>query len=155
MSAAAEVVAIPERKPRKVLQSRFRLTEQARNTWAVIPEDGTPYEDLFAPEYWAHVAVTVRPGDLIEVRAEDGSYFALLYAVAVHRQAVAVCELLKKDLSAVKMPVVESGIIVEFKGPLRKWSVIRTKDNVIVSDKHESRLAADNAAAEYLRTISR
>jgi hypothetical protein len=154
MSALAEVLPA-ERKPRKVLQNRFRLTEQARNSWAVVPADGTPYEDLFAPEYWAHVAASVRPGDLIEVRAEDGSYFALLYAVAVQRQAVAVIELLKKDLHSVRMPVIESGIAVEFKGPIRKWSVIRTKDNVIVSDKHDNRLAADNAAAEYLKVISR
>jgi hypothetical protein len=162
MSALAEALPpvqapVQVRKPRKLMPSRFKQADQARNVWVSIPEEGTTYEDLFAPEYWSHISEKMRQGDLIEVRPEDGSYFALLYAVAVQRQAAAVIEIVKKDLSTdpVNMPLTESGVRVEWKGPVRKWAVIRTKDNQIVSDKHEVRLTADTAAAEYLRVISR
>jgi hypothetical protein len=157
MSALAEALPpVQARKPRKLMPSRFKLAEQARNVYVIFPEDGTPYTDLFAPEYWSHISEKMRQGDKIEVYPEDGSYYAELYVRASQRQSAAVSELRKVDFKDEPvLPAMNSGVMVEWKGPVRRFAVVRTKDNHIVSDGHQSKLIADTAAAEYLRVISR
>jgi hypothetical protein len=49
----------------------------------VVPEDGTTkIEDLLNEAYWSMVAYKFKPCDIVEVHAEDGSYFAELYVRA-------------------------------------------------------------------------
>lgn len=155
MSATAAVTTLAPKSARKVHPSRFREASGARNVWAIGVDELTTWDEVLAPEYWSHIAQNCRPGDYIEVKPDDGSYVALLHVVSVQRNAVGVCEIYKKPLHGVAMPVVTNATTVEFKGPNLKWCVIRTKDKVRVGEGHETQAHAQIAAQEYQKVLSR
>jgi hypothetical protein len=130
---------------RKLHPLRFKAAEQARTTYSIVPEDGTPYADLFKPVYWSHIASRLRPGDRIEVTAEDMSYVAELMVLAAERQAASVVELRKNEIApqATLLPSVEAAYRIEFKGPHLKWCVIR------IADQHRIREQCDSRALAY------
>jgi hypothetical protein len=113
--------------------NRFHLAEFRRNIFDVIPEHGTPFEALLKEGYWAHVSAQMKPGDRIEVRAEDGSYFAQLIVQDAGRLYARVAVLMHVKLDAIE--VKEDGLKageyeVAWKGPQLKWCVLRGKDKL-------------------------
>jgi hypothetical protein len=54
----------------------LQQAEEVRKVYCVSPESGTTLEDVMKPEYWRAVTNILRPGTIIEVSAEDGTYFA-------------------------------------------------------------------------------
>ena len=142
-------------KPRKAHPSKFKEAASARNVWHHVLDQNTKYDDLLTPEYWAHVAKTLRPGDKIEVIAEDSSFWAELFVLATANQAAAVVEIRKVALQSVELPDAQAGVKVEWKGPNLKWCVYRTKDNERIQSGIDTRMAAQTAAGEYMRTVSR
>ena len=157
--ASDATVAAPAVKPEprtpKLHPRSFFDAATRRNVWSVELTLDTPYEALFRPDYWANVARKIRPGDLIEVTAEDGSYFAQLYVLAQAEQSVAVAELSKVDLQNVELSDGSEDFKVQWAGPVLKYAVVRVKDNVRVSEKHATRAEASAALTSYLRTLSR
>lgn len=112
---------------------RHHLAEGRRNIFCVTPEHNTPYEAILRDDYWAHVSAKMKPGDRIEVLAEDGSYFAELLVQDAGRLYAKVAELRHVKLDAVE--VKEGGMVVEgyevaWKGPQLKWCVLRGKDRL-------------------------
>ena len=78
-----------EEAPRRVVPlavTRWQLGEFLNNRHSVSPAAGTPFEDLLRPEFWANI-VRMAPGDIIEVRPEDQSYFAELYVLKRERNS--------------------------------------------------------------------
>lgn len=113
--------------------NRLHLAEHRRNIFDVVPEHGTPFEELLKDGYWAHVSVKMKPGDHIEVRAEDGSYYAELMVQDAGKLYAKVAKLVYVELDAVD--VKEGGLMVEgfqvaWKGPQLKWCVLRGKDRL-------------------------
>ena len=82
-------------------ESRVKLAEYARQRHHVVPEDDTRFEDLMQEAYWAAVAYMFKPCDIIEVHAEDGSYYAELYVRACGRNWAKVAVLSKVALEPV------------------------------------------------------
>ena len=79
----------PRPKVEKVLlENRFGLAETKRNQWfATVPEGVTP-EDLLRPDYWAHVARSLRPYDEIIVANDNCEWrIVLLVEDAWHNGA--------------------------------------------------------------------
>lgn len=110
---------------------RFKLAEGQRNQFRHIPEAGVPFDALLSDGYWAHVSASMKPGDHVEVWAEDGSYYAELLVQDAGRlyAKVAVKNHVKLDAVEVK----EGGLMVEgyevkWRGPQLKWCVLRGKD---------------------------
>lgn len=129
-------------------ESRVKLAEYARQRHHVVPEDGTKFEDLLKEEYWAAVAYMFKPCDLIEVHAEDGSYYAELYVRACGRnwaKVAVINKVMLEPISAAKAtrPEFEAA----WKGPSRKFSVVRVSDNEIIRDGFDTREQAE----EYIR----
>lgn len=99
------------------------------NIFRVTPEIGTPPAALLDPHYWAHVSAKLRFGDVIEVLAEDGSYFAELlvrdvgnlYAKVAFKNPVTV---FSTD-EAMEAPV---GYAVKWRGPKARFGVIHGTD---------------------------
>ena len=113
--------------------NRLHFAEHRRNIFDVVPEHGTPFEEILKDGYWAHVSAKMKPGDHIEVRAEDGSYYAELMVLDAGRLYAKVCQLLFVKLDAVD--VKEGGLMAEgyevaWKGPQLKWCVFRGKDRL-------------------------
>jgi hypothetical protein len=106
------------------------------------------YERVFEPDFWANVARPIRPGDIIEVHAERGDYFAELYVINSKRMAVEVVELRNIPLEAAKNKKnVGADLSVEWRGAIRKYCIIRGigKAAVIVGEGYVSE--EDAAAA--------
>ncbi len=131
--------------------SRLQFAEQARTEWFVVPEHGTPFEALFDPAYWAHVAAQLKPCAEITVHAEDGSYYGRLLVRDAGRLYATVAKLEYIELQ--KIDVQEGspmppGYDVKFRGPIQKWCVLRGKD---VLKDGQSKEAAQLWLREHLK----
>lgn len=79
------------------------------------------------------VSAKLKPGDRIEVRAEDGSYFAELIVQDAGRLYAKVAKLMHVDLESVEVreESMKSGEYeVKWQGPQLKWCVLRGKDRL-------------------------
>jgi hypothetical protein len=113
--------------------NRFHMAEYRRNIFEIVPENGTPFEAVLQEGFWAHVSAKLKPGDRIEVQAEDGSYFAELLVQDAGRLYARVAALRHVQLTAidVKEDGLKSGEYeVAWKGPALKWCVLRGKDRL-------------------------
>lgn len=134
--------------------SRFKQAEYERNIWVVTPEAETPLEALLNPAFWAHVASSFKPWDHIEVRAEDGSYWAELLVQDASRNWAKVAVLRQVQLNGEAPRAEESdGHIVEWSGPHTKWRVVRKADKAILKDSM-SKADANKWLAEHLRVVA-
>lgn len=141
-----------ETKVRKLPESRFRLAEQVRNVWNIVPEEGTSFDALKDPAYWAHNARRMRPGDLIEVVPDEETYWALLRVVKVGAAGVAVSVLMHETAEAAAE--IPSGLAqdyeVKWKGPHHRYTVLRkgTRDAIQTgfgSEAEAAKWIVDNA----------
>lgn len=153
-ATVATLTPKPKASP-KVHPSYFFDASTRRNVWHIVVTHGVAYEALFKPEYWAHVARKMRPGDLVEALAEDGSYFAQLFVVSSAPNAAAVVELSKAELQNIDLPDVTSGFEVKWSGPVLKWTVTRITDNVRVATNLETKSAATEAMANHIKALVR
>lgn len=128
-------------------ESRVKLAEYARQRHHVVPEEGTKFEDLQKEEYWAAVAYMFKPCDIIEVHAEDGSYYAELYIRACGRNWAKVAVLNKTALEPVEAKVTRPEFETAWKGPARKFGVVRVSDGEIIKDGFDTR----EQAADYIK----
>lgn len=113
---------------------KINTAEYARTAWRAEPASGVEFEEVLKPEYWTHVAKRMKRGDVIEVFAEDGSYYAELLVVNCGDQWASVKtkgHMSLKAKTAVKRPDYET----KWKGEQALWSVIRTKDSKLMQDK--------------------
>jgi hypothetical protein len=147
----------PETKERPALHpSRRMLAEQRRQIHSVVPEFGTTIAEMLNPGYWAHVARDLRPGDRIEVDAEDGSYFAELMVRDAGAQYAKVALLREVKLDAIEPSATVSlpGHNVEWSGPHTKWRVLRTADRKVLKDGFTTKADGYNWLASYSKAVA-
>ena len=144
----------PARAPRKLNASRFSAANQVRNVWAVTPEEGTDFDELLRPDYWAHIAKSLRPNDILEVVPDENDYFARLMVRDVGNIWAEVVLLDRYEFEAIEDRTVRpDGLAVTWKGPHLRFSVIRVADGKVVKTGFAekaaaSRWIADNDAAQ-------
>lgn len=116
-------------------ESRFASSAEFKEpTVWYCPEAGTPFEHLLQPEYWASIR-RLHAGCHIYVHAEDGSYWAHLFVDRVGQGYADVLVFDFKDLPALRADRPKrasssaDGYEIEFRGPITKWRVVRTKDH--------------------------
>ena len=133
----AEQQAAPVRKPPTALSpERFKNAEFERQVHVANADEGTQPGDLLSADYWSHAAAQMKPWDRIEVRANDGTWFAELLVLDVNRNWAKVAMLSLTKLTSID--VSQSGAQaampyrVEYKGPQLKWVVIRKTDQEVV-----------------------
>jgi hypothetical protein len=117
----------------KLPEGRFQVAAHANNRWAATLEYGVAFEEAFKPEFWAHTAKRLRPGDIIEVRAEDGSFYAELYVRAVGALFAKVEALFAKELGA-GISAEADKLDVKWNVGKRCFAVIRRSDNTVIRD---------------------
>lgn len=140
---------------RKIHASRFKAAEHVRNVWAVVPEAGVPFEDMLEPAYWSHVAAKLRGGDVIEVYPEDATYFARLMVRRTARLEAVVSKIEQVVFDAAAEPTIPADTYeAAWKGPHRKWSVVRLADKEIVKDGFENRDGATTWIASHLKALA-
>lgn len=138
---------------------RVMLAEHARNVWCATPETGTPIETLLDHKYWAHYAVnqsfSVKPGDRIEVYAEDGTYFVELIVRDVSRAGLRVASLRAVKFDDGEQKGEDFGDFeVKWQGQRYKFAVIRKSDKQRVSEGHQQKDQAIDWLREHLKAFA-
>lgn len=127
----------------------MKQAEFARNVWSCIAQHGITVEDAQRPEFWAHHAKELKQWDKIELRAEDGSFFAELLITQVAETFARVQLLnLYKFSNPVKAPMLD--LDVAWGGPNHKWRVMR-KDKTVLKAHFDSEEAAESWKADFLK----
>jgi len=153
--SAANPAPVPIKPTKRMLaEGKFALASYATNRWSVTLEHGVSYERVFEPDYWSHVARKMRIGDIVELHAEDATFFAELYVVAAHRLAAKVVELRRIELAASAGEEVESPYLVKWLGPAGQWGIKRLADNQTMQKGFASQADAEVAKAQLLRTLA-
>ena len=125
-------------------EQRFGLAEQMRQDWVVNAEEGTLVNDVLEPGYWAHIAYKMQVYDRIDVRLETGEWLMELVVLDVGRNYARVHLAKKHDFVETNLDAPVSAIKhkVEFKGPQRKWAVIRIADSAVVQEGFQGKAEA-------------
>jgi hypothetical protein len=127
--------------PKMLPEARFSLASYATNRWSVTFDPNTPYERMFEPDFWSHVGRKLRIGDIIEVHAEDTTWFAELYVVAAHRLSAKVVLLRKVDLApASEVAAPASPLSVKYRGPHARYCVMRGEN--VIAEKFQTEAEA-------------
>ncbi len=157
--------ATPPREPEKLVlpdpsnrvvridEARTALAEYARQDWVVNAEEGTKIEDILKPEYWSLVCVRMKPYDRIEVRLETGEWIAELLVLQADRLYAQVYPLKIHDLvgaeNALKPMAPEYQSV--WKGPQKKWCIIRLADNQLVEEGVDDKLVSQQHRVNFER----
>lgn len=135
-----------EAEKRVVILSEARrgLAEAMRQDWVVNAEEGTTPEDVMQSVYWSHVSARMQPFDRIDVRAETGEWLMELLVMQSGRNFALVHKLAFHDLRKTQESAIDSEKFeVSWKGPQRKYAVIRKADSQIVQDGFSDKRSAE------------
>lgn len=152
---AEALEAVETRRVVPLQVTRWQLGEFLNNRHSVSPASGTPWEDLLRPEFWANIT-RMAPGDIIEVRPEDQSYFAELYVLKRERNSATVAVIREpvRLVAAYKPLPGEVNFDVEFAGSMAKWRVVRRSDKSMMRDKFATEGEARRWLADYERMVA-
>lgn len=145
-----------EKRDVKLTHTRFKESGYVRTVWcATVPQDVTR-KDLLKPEFWSHIAGQARPGDLIDVRVDDESFFAQYYVKSCSRTYVQVFELNWFDLSDAKTEKLQESMEefeYKYRGPYAKHSILRKSDGAVMIEKLDTKEAAVKWLFDYQQKI--
>lgn len=133
--------------------ANFKQSVQATRRWSVSTVDGAPFDDLLRPGYWTHVAAKLTPGDIIEVHAVDGSYYAELYVRSTSKLEALVAVLAKYEFTTAES-IVAPGYATKWRGPARRWGVVRIDDGSVVRDGFQTEDLAAGFLLDYRRSMA-
>lgn len=111
-----------------IIQSRHTLTEVVSSRHSISPEAGTPFEDVLKPGYYSNIAHKLRPTDIIEVRPEEGSYYAELIVWGAGKSHANVSVVKHVERPENMTTKIIEGFEVEFRAGPAMYRVIRTSD---------------------------
>jgi hypothetical protein len=155
-STATELAAKPAPRRAVVVDpQRMQNAEYLRRDWVCTAEEGTTVDDILDPGYWSHIAGQLTIYDRIEVRIDSGEYLLELLVKDKGRNWAQVALLHHHDLVG-KVKTGEATadeFEAVFKGPLRKWCVLRKSDSKVLEEKLADKGAALGWIASYETTI--
>lgn len=140
----------PEEKKQPVMQplgpTGLESAEYRRNMWIATAAKTTNPQDLEDPNYWAHVAAKLAPWNKVEVRSEDGTWYAEVLVLESSRNWARVCMLPGFPLRLTTADVSQTlslpkGFEVVHRGP-KKWSVVRSLDRAVMHEGEQTKTGA-------------
>ena len=123
----------------------MRECEFQRTVYTATAFENTVPEDLLDPEYWTHVAEQFKPFDKVEVRADDGSWYAECLVLETSRRWTRMHMLSKHNLTTGDVSLSQTKMqeyAIEWKGPHKKHCVIRQSDQEIIHEGEETKAGA-------------
>jgi hypothetical protein len=144
----------PARQPvRPLQQNRLKLiTGSATNFGnlhgATLPA-GTPFHHALDSAMWGNVASELRANDQVQIHADDGTFYGLVYVRSVAggggvRASVAVSNILYVEFD--DLPASASNVAVfriSYMGPHERWCVIRIADGKVMARQLDITEAAE------------
>lgn len=119
------------------------------------PEFGVTLDDVLKPDYWTHVAPSLRVGHRIELLAADGSWWAMLIVRAVGRHDAVVQALSKVDLGEHEPALTEdSPYEVKWRGPAKKFGVVRKADSEVIRDEFPVKEQAIQWMQNHMKSLA-
>lgn len=148
--------------------SRFNLADQERNVYRIVTDAAVTRQQMLNPAFLGHVANKLRPYDELIILKDDGTLFARAVVTQCERTWARMHitdwhDLTTKDVSLSKTEIEdhaktaqesESLYRVEYKGPVKKWCVIRNQDGAYVREKEDAKAAANLWLQEYLKVTA-
>lgn len=135
--------------------SRFSQLEFVNSNWVVTVEQNVTLEDVLKPPFFSNVAAQMHPYDHIRVRIDSGEWYAELLVTSCGRGWAKTVVLYEHSLVSIDASQ-EGGDLdqykAEWKGPHRKWTVIR-KDGEIVKEGCADKEEAHSWIRNYLLTM--
>ncbi len=125
-------------------------------TLVMTPEQSV--EDALASDFWAHVAKHLRAYDTIRLIAEDGAYVAEIMVTTAGGSFVKMTELWRWVRDGEADTDHDEGpqlAYAKYRGPVLRWCVMRTSDDVCLKDHFLDKPAAEQWLREYVATINR
>lgn len=135
---------------------RIGLAEQLRQDWVVNAEEGTTIRDILDPGYWAHCAAQMQVYDHVEVRLETGQWVAELIVLDVGRNYARMFLSKQHDLADTPLDTPVGAVThkTDWKGPQRKWCVIRLADSASVQEGFNDKQSAAAWMDNHIRVAS-
>lgn len=155
MSTALAEAPIATKLP-KLHPSSLKRGEHSRSVYFIAPAANVAFEAVLEPIYWHHVASTLRPGDLIEVFAEDTSYWAMLLVSYAGDNTAKVEALIHKQIAGsgeVEFTPIE-GYSIPWRGPNGKFAVMRDADKSIIQSNFRTKEEAQTWMIQNKRQLS-
>lgn len=150
---------------------RFKSADHYHNYWCAALAAEHTIEDVLKPEFWSHIAGSLKPGDLIRIQPEQNDFYAIVIVMAAQRGFAKVKIIDFVDLT--KPTAIVSGsdsavltdaddtpppgeeYIVAWKGPQHKHVVIRKSDNVRLKEGFSEKAAAEQWLRDHLAAMDR
>lgn len=120
--------------PPKLHPGRLSTLESVERQWHAELPAGTTPEDIMKPEYWAHLARTIRPMDTIKVFCEDGSWEGLYRVMFVSTAEIRISECWSKSHETIDMKAESESHEIKWISPTKKFGVIRKDDGSVIQD---------------------
>lgn len=141
---------------------RMTYAEQERAVFRVVVEPGVTRAQILNPAFLAHVARDLKPYSKLEIINDDGTMYAEAIVLQAERSWAKIAILSWHDLTTRDVSQTEAEGIeiqaddhrVEWKGPHKKWCVIRTSDSKYLREKEASRQDAELWLREYLKVTA-
>jgi hypothetical protein len=128
--------------------------EYSVTSYSHTPSAGEGIEDALKPEYWSHVASSLRVGNRIELLSEDGSWWAMLIVRAASKTDAVVQALQYVPLGADAVDLGDAPYEVRWRGPKAKFGVVRKSDAEVMRDGFAVREHAEAWMVSHLRTLA-
>lgn len=137
-----------------LFDGRMKEAAYAYNSWSVVLDEGSNYGDVFRPEFWSHVAMKFRVGDLIQVRNDQNTLYAELYIRDCGRLFAKVEEIRKIEFEVSEAVAEDSPYYVKWASMHHKWSVFRRSDRERVKDGFETREGATLFMIDHAKSMA-
>jgi TusA-related sulfurtransferase len=126
--------------------------EFSRRVYCVNVLPSTTVEDLVNPNFWTHVAMKLRPGDMIEVLSDDKAFCAKLVVRSARRLDATVSLVYWKDLEIADVSQIASEYEIVFRGAKSRWSILKGSD--VLKSCFDTRNQAEAYLADHLKAIA-
>ena len=134
--------------------TRLQRVEHYCSSYAVVVEEGTTIDMVQEPGFWVHVWSKLRRMDTIRVLPEDESYFAELLVLSAGQGWAKVHVLRHVELDDAPAETGDESLAVEWKGPHRRYAVIRKTDGQILRDGFVKKTDAANWRRDHSAALA-
>jgi len=104
------------------------------------------------PGFWANVSYQFKQFDRIEVRQDDGKFWAEYLILSADKTSAYLKELRWYDLTGVPQKD-NADFEYKYRGPYAMHSIVKTKDGTVMVEKLPTKVAAEKWLADYMERI--
>lgn len=131
--------AVEEKRGKILGPGRMKASEFANTNYTVVVENDTTFEDIQKIEFWSTHAYKMRNLDRVTIVPDDTTWLADALVLQAGKNWARVRILNSYRLDAEKSGTETDPHYVEWKGPHRKWEVIRRQDGEVIKSELQSR----------------